>query len=119
LIPIPCNIQTLCAITPYRSARLLRRVLALVFGAITLREVYGPENLPATGRCIPVFNHLIFTRVQRPDFVGLVAGSNRGSSLRRVRIGLTTPQGAGGGWSGSVVSSSRSWGGMTAAGDGR
>jgi 1-acyl-sn-glycerol-3-phosphate acyltransferase len=80
----------------YRRARLLRRLLDLVFGAITRREVHGLENLPAAGRYILVFNHLsnfdphlIFTQVRRPDCVGLVAASYRGNVFARFLVEST------------------------------
>ena len=60
--------------------RILRAAFEIVYRMLSRRELLGAENIPASGGCLLVINHmsivdapLIFTLVKHPRMVGLVA----------------------------------------------
>ena len=62
----------------------VRGLCRLLFRAIARVRVVGQENIPASGPCILVFNHLsnfdpplIAAVIRRADLTGLVAASYR------------------------------------------
>jgi 1-acyl-sn-glycerol-3-phosphate acyltransferase len=85
---------------PAWRVKLLRWVLDVLFAVITRRQVSGLENIPSSGACLFVFNHvsnfdppLLFTYLQRPHVTGLVAADYRLNRFYRFAI-----QTAGGIW---------------------
>lgn len=80
--------------------RLVRLLVNALFGLLTKRTVTGLENIPASGPCLLVFNHLsnfdpplIFGQFKRFDVLGLVASEYRSNRFYRSAI-----EWAGGRW---------------------
>ena len=78
----------------------VRSVLNALFAALTRREVFGAEHVPAEGPCLLVFNHLstldgplLITVVPRRDLSALVTSDYRRRPLQRLLI-----EAAGGVW---------------------
>ena len=86
---------------PYRSRTpfpdgfrmFVRGLCRLLFRVIARVQVVGRENVPASGPCILVFNHLsnfdpplIAAVVRRADLTGLVAASYRRRPLTRLAV---------------------------------
>jgi 1-acyl-sn-glycerol-3-phosphate acyltransferase len=82
--------QPLIMPTPNWRVRLLRGIVNGLFSLCTRRTVSGLENIPTTGACLFVFNHvsnfdppLLFTYIHRPDATGLVAADYRPNRFYR------------------------------------
>jgi len=80
--------------------RLVRLLVNALFELLTHRTVTGLENIPASGPCLLVFNHLsnfdpplIFGQLDRFDVLGLVASEYKSNRFYRTVI-----EWAGGRW---------------------
>lgn len=78
--------------------RLLRTVLYAIFRLLTRLTVEGHENIPLTGACLLVSNHLgiidgplIFSLIPRADATGLVALDHRSNPV--IRFVVDTAEG--------------------------
>lgn len=70
--------------------RLLRAVFEILYRVLSRRELLGAENIPASGGCLLVINHmslvdapLIFTTVKHPRMSGFVSTKYRRSFFFR------------------------------------
>lgn len=71
----------------------MRAVLNMLYGLLMRREVFGPENIPAEGPCLLVFNHLsnfdahlLYCLVDRKDLTGLFAADYRAHPFFRFMV---------------------------------